>query len=371
MKKLQIRKTKEVSNYIIPECLNCGKPLASDDIFCSYCGQKNIEKLNFSSFVGQLVSGFFSYDSRLWTTIVPLILKPGIVSKNYIDGKRKRYVNPFQMYLHVSILFFLILGWTNRSNIQNSIQISNDNNIVLDSLLSKTQNELADNVEIDSLNKKIITDLGNDLKFSEIFIDSTYNIESKRDVISEITFSNKIQDFNSFNYQNPNITNTKQALDSLGYPNTFWNTFYFEQVSKIRTKSKKIKSDKGESFFKSLISNMSIGLFLFLPLFALSLKLFYYRKHMNYMEHLVFVFHTQTVFFLLLIISTLIGLLSSYETLGAFTLLFLIYLYLALRKFYNQGHFKTFVKFILLNITYSSLAILALMIISVIAFMID
>lgn len=37
-------------------------------------------------------------------------MKPGIVSKNYIDGKRSRYSNPFRFYLTVSIIFFLILG---------------------------------------------------------------------------------------------------------------------------------------------------------------------------------------------------------------------------------------------------------------------
>ncbi len=92
---------------------------------------------------------------------------------------------------------------------------------------------------------------------------------------------------------------------------------------------------------------------------------------MNYMEHLVFVFHTQTVFFLLLLIYSVIDLVSNFDNLRVFTLLFLIYLYLALKKFYNQGHFKTFVKFVLLNIVYLSIGFFSLVILSLITFVIS
>ncbi|MFD1293238.1 DUF3667 domain-containing protein [Lutibacter holmesii] len=97
------------------ECLNCGKPLNSSDNFCSYCGQKNTtKKLSLAVFINNLFIGFLSYDSRFWTTFIPLLTKPGKVSKEYIEGKRARFVNPFQLYLNVSIVFFLILGISNR-----------------------------------------------------------------------------------------------------------------------------------------------------------------------------------------------------------------------------------------------------------------
>jgi hypothetical protein len=92
---------------------------------------------------------------------------------------------------------------------------------------------------------------------------------------------------------------------------------------------------------------------------------------MNYIEHLVFVFHTQTVFFLLLIISTFIDVFSEYESIGYFMLLFLIYLFLAMRNFYQQGWFKTFVKFLLLNLIYSQIGGLAIFIIALVTFIIN
>ncbi len=371
MNKLQFFKKKETTlRQILPECLNCGKPLASDDVFCSYCGQKNIEKLNFGSFIGQLISGFFSYDSRFWTTFMPLLFKPGSVSKNYIAGKRKRYVNPFQLYLQVSILFFLILGFT--SDWDNIIPTADipESQQVLDSILTddvKTQIFK----EMDTVDQRVITSFSDGIQFSDMLIDSTYQYKIQNDTIKEISFTNKIQDFYVYQHRHRNegFTETRLALTEIGYPTTFWNRFYFEQVQRYRKSYKEITESRGKGFIKKIIAKLSIALFIFLPLFTLFFKLIYYRKHMNYMEHLVFVFHTQTVFFLLMIIYILINYFTGYENIGLFMFLFLIYLFMALKKFYQQGKLKTFVKFILLNIVYTTIGFFAAIISGFIAFM--
>jgi hypothetical protein len=93
------------------ECLNCKQPISNNDNFCSNCGQVNDElPLSIKQFISEFFAGFFSFDTRFFKTFIPLIFKPGKVSKDYIIGKRRRYVNPFQLYLHVTILFFLIQG---------------------------------------------------------------------------------------------------------------------------------------------------------------------------------------------------------------------------------------------------------------------
>ena len=382
MIKLTKRKKKEIAiQHILTECLNCNKPLDSDDVFCSYCGQKNVEKLSFSNFLGQLISGFFSYDSRFSKTIIPLLFKPGKVSRDYIEGKRKKYVNPFQMYLHVSILFFLILGWTNSSGYK--INTNNDkiDSEKMDSIINHGINSLdfeskkkldsiliENNIDIDSLDKKAVKNFTSNFKLSEIFIDSVYNIDSKKDSIEFITLSEKYGDFYKFGNNNPIINDTEESLKKMGYPINFWNRFHFEQAQKLRRNTEQIRTGDFTNFVNKALAYLSIGLFIFLPIFTLFLNLFYIRKGMNYMEHLVFAFHTQTVFFLLLIISTLISLFASYSNVWIFILLFLIYLFLALKKFYQQGIIKTLVKFLSLNWVYSSLGVIAAMIISVMAF---
>lgn len=93
------------------ECLNCKQPIASVDNFCSNCGQVNDTKpLSLKQYVSELLGGFFAFDTRTINTLIPLLLKPGEVSKAYIQGERMKYVNPFKLYLHTTILFFLISG---------------------------------------------------------------------------------------------------------------------------------------------------------------------------------------------------------------------------------------------------------------------
>ena len=371
MKKIKLFKKKEIAlHQILPECLNCGKPLASDDVFCSYCGQKNVEKLNFASFIGQLISGIFSYDSRFWTTFIPLLLKPGVVSRNYIDGKRKRYVNPFQLYLQVSILFFLLLGISNKMDDTLLVpEIPDTQTIAIDSILNdNVKDELLK--ELDSTDQKIVTSFNSkDFNISDMLIDSTYQYKIKQDSVKQISLSDKIQDFNVYQERNSVIASSTAALNDLGYPITFWNIFYFEQIQKLKSNIEEFQSDKGQNFIKKFMSKLSIGLFIFLPLFTLSFKLIYFRKRMNYMEHLVFVFHTQTVFFLLMTIYIIIGFITNYEGLWPFLLLFLIYLFMSLQRFYKQGWFKTFIKFILLNIIYLNIGGVAAVISAFIAFM--
>jgi hypothetical protein len=359
------------------ECLNCGQPLNGSENFCSYCGQKNTTaKLSFSIFLNNIFSGFFSYDSRFWKTLLPLLFKPGIVSKQYIEGKRERFVNPFQLYLHVSIIFFLVFGISenylnNSNNSELPIKIENDSIVVaneqsLDSVFATIRNEVTKNIPEDSVNLK-------NLEKFEKFVDVVQDEAKKPHAVVIDTAANKsitgrIGNFQKFYTLNPNLT-TKQALDTLNLPSTFWNTFYYEQVIKTNKNVAKIREDGGRDFLEKLLSYIPISLFVFLPLFTLFLKLIYIRKNLNFMEHLVFVFHLQTVFFIMYLLFYLLGLIFKIEEfLGTFFIIFLLYLYKALRNFYQQKRGITILNFLLLNTFYFTLATIAFFAVTVVSF---
>lgn len=57
-----------------------------------------------------MFNGVFNFDAKFWKTLIPLLTNPGKVSKDYKEGKRSRYSNPFRFYITVSIISFLILG---------------------------------------------------------------------------------------------------------------------------------------------------------------------------------------------------------------------------------------------------------------------
>ncbi len=369
------------------ECLNCGQPLIGQENFCSYCGQKNTtKKLTFNNFISNIFSGFTSYDSRFWKTFIPLLTKPGKVSKDYIEGKRSRFVNPFQLYLNVSILFFLLLGITtkideNKNPVNNIIEntknldsITQKGTKQLDSLLTNAQKQLIKNNPKDSTKTKVITDFGEAFRLIEKESNKSkkeFTLNMLSDSIGDSSgFLNKIQKFINYHKESPEYTNL-QALDSLGYEKTFGNKFYYQQVINITKKIEQVQSDGGKSYFKTLTSYISISLFVFLPIFTLFLKAVYFRRKFTYMEHLVFVFHTQTVVFLLFVIYYLLNLFVEMEsTWWVIILLFLLYLYKALRHFYEQGRVKTIVKFIILNNFYLFLGFIGFAIVSILSFII-
>ena len=93
------------------KCLNCENSISEEDNFCSRCGQVNdLKKVSLKQYLSAYFDDFLSFDSRLLNTIVGLIFKPGFVTKNYVEGKRMSYVNPFKLYIQITILFFLLIG---------------------------------------------------------------------------------------------------------------------------------------------------------------------------------------------------------------------------------------------------------------------
>ena len=92
-------------------CSNCGKELKKDN-YCPDCGQQNTTKnVEISMLLRDFVDDFFTLDSRLFKTIVPLLFKPGFLTVEYNSGKRIKYLPPLRMYLVFSVLFFLNTFW--------------------------------------------------------------------------------------------------------------------------------------------------------------------------------------------------------------------------------------------------------------------
>jgi hypothetical protein len=89
-------------------CKNCGADL--DGAFCRNCGQKaEIHPISFSYLTHEAVHALTHTDKGFILLIKDLALRPGIVAKEYIDGKRKKYFNPLSFFVITSALhaFFI------------------------------------------------------------------------------------------------------------------------------------------------------------------------------------------------------------------------------------------------------------------------
>ncbi len=90
------------------ECRNCGTTFEGE--YCPSCGQSTTEyDRPFVFLLSDFASGVFSFDARLWKSLVALLTRPGGMETDYTEGRRARYVPPFRLYLFVSFFFFLLL----------------------------------------------------------------------------------------------------------------------------------------------------------------------------------------------------------------------------------------------------------------------
>lgn len=196
-------------------------------------------------------------------------------------------------------------------------------------------------------------------------INDSTKISTKKDININVPGFEKIEKFAKFNKENPDVK-MDAALDSLGFEKNFTNRFLFTRVKTINSLTKSEESK--EHFFSQILSYGSVALFILLPFFTLFLKFFYIRKNYTYVEHLIFVFHVQTVFFMLFAIFFILKLFGVQAEQTIFILLFLLYLMIAMKQFYQQGYFKTFAKFILVNISYVIVATFGVILVFLIAF---
>ena len=88
-----------------PFCHNCGIRLTGP--FCAACGQKAVPlSVTMHEFVHELTHETLHVDGRIFQSIRRLLLSPGFLTREYIQGHRARWISPIRLYLIFSVAFF-------------------------------------------------------------------------------------------------------------------------------------------------------------------------------------------------------------------------------------------------------------------------
>ncbi len=288
-------------------CLNCETALGGAN-FCPNCGQKNdASKLTLGHVLTESVSNLFAFDGRFFSTLKNLFLRPGKVPKEYVSGKRTKYMNPVRIYFLSSVL---LLG---------VIQVKDGASEMVD--IHTTEKEDVKTDTTSNTNTITTQDIA-------VPVDVSFNNEEEPGILQKIT---SMGDF----YRENKTLSMEAALDSLGYEYSLTNRFMYRQGAKVA-------EFDTEEFNQYLFSKMFWVLFLFLPILASILKLLYIRRSFYYPEHLFFAFYNQSLFFI-----------NDTPEVVMLVLTFLsfgVYLFIAMRRFYVQSTRKTLLKFVLLNL---------------------
>jgi len=90
-----------------PRCLNCGDIV--DGAYCSQCGQAAATtRLRLRAIIDDALSHIVNVNSAALRTVVGLTRAPGRVCRDYVEGKRIRYVTPLRYLLTLVALKLLI-----------------------------------------------------------------------------------------------------------------------------------------------------------------------------------------------------------------------------------------------------------------------
>ncbi|MBC7992078.1 MAG: DUF3667 domain-containing protein [Rhizobacter sp.] len=89
-------------------CRNCGTSAPQN--YCPACGQETaLHPPTLREFVHEFVGHYVALEGALWRTLAMLLGRPGRLTREYLAGRRRRYVLPLRMFLTASFLFFVAL----------------------------------------------------------------------------------------------------------------------------------------------------------------------------------------------------------------------------------------------------------------------
>jgi len=264
------------------------------DIYCSSCGQKVEELITVRKIIKEFFDNILSLDSKVFLTLKLLILRPGFLTLEYWKGRRVKYLLPFRLYLVLSVIYFLLTP------------------------MVKGRHYIA--------SKEI-------------------GVEEKSRALIRITGSSEDDDVDGIiwlDFTNEEIENSKIIK-------------YFH--TGILIAEKRDMTAEG-----ILYSSLPSSMFILMPLMAvIFLQLLYRRKDLFYSHHLITIIHLHSFAYFIFTLSNILIAFSPYSWtfLGLISnCIFFLYIFIMMKKVYNESLAKTFFKFnILLTVYGITLAI--------------
>lgn len=95
-------------------CRNCGAVLGQPKPnYCGECGQETaLKPPTVGEFLQQFGGSYMAMEGALWRTLLLLLLRPGRLTREYLAGRKRRYVLPLRLYLTISLATLLAFQWT-------------------------------------------------------------------------------------------------------------------------------------------------------------------------------------------------------------------------------------------------------------------
>ena len=270
-----------------PRCLNCGAELTGP--YCSQWGQEDHElRVSLKRLARDFLAEHLGLESKVPTTLWTLVSRPGLLTKEYLAGRRVRSLLPLRLYLSASVIYFLLLSLP---------------------FLGQKFNQTLKLTGVDAA-----------------AIDSARTEAASRSDTSGLTIA---------------ISGRRVASPRAQKIERFVN----QRLNRFRTMS----TEEAVTFFRSsFVRYMPNAVFLLLPVFTLILYLLYRKTGRFFAEHLIFTLHVHAFAFVVLTLSLFLP--SALDIVVPTWIL--VYLYVALRRVYGESRRRTAAKFAALLFSY-------------------
>ena len=282
---------------VTQRCDNCGNEVL--ERYCGACGQRLDPPVHSLWHFSQLATEDLTHaDSRLWRTLAALLFRPGLLTREFLGGRRARYLPPLRLYLVVSVAFFLVASIGH----QRFTVVQFDENKLSQAKLTRA--------------------------------DAPAEVKGLQPRSGESSEQRAARVCADANYDGPWAA-TLQPLFKRACRNSI--------------------IDNGRELQAQFLHNVARAMFIFLPLLAGLMMLMYWWPRHYYVEHLLLFVHNHAFVFLVvglaLILGKLLGHTPGLVNFAVFVY-FAWYMYRSMRVVYQQGRWLTLSKLVVLAFFY-------------------
>src|SRR5437762_8935796 len=320
----------------LTHCENCGAQLRGH--WCAQCGQPAIDyRRSFRHVIVDVLDSFLNWDSKFFATLGLLISRPWRLTNEFLGGKRVRYVHPARLYLLASILFFFaVTYWVKSAHLDPK------------NLTPQARAEIETDLEKKHLTPEQRANVEKALKIlPPETADKIEQAIKRKETPAEAPKMEDVPDKKPETKKSDRPLLKIDSTDSASPPNRFekW----------IEGRAKEKLGERGTNlqlFLITMISNVPYMVLCCIPLFAFVLKILYLRKHVFYIDHLVYALHIHTFAYLAIVLivlatmglnRTVSGLLAGWIV-GVLWAIFAVQIFFSIRRGYRQDWFMTIFK---------------------------
>lgn len=325
-------------------CRNCGADFSAfseKPQFCPRCGQDTHEHPpTVAEFLHEFVLHYVALEGKLWRTLGLLFFRPGALTVAYLQGIKGRYVPPLRIYLTASILFFLVVKFFGAGSLFRS-NLDTETAAVRSGPVSTATPQALDSTPPQAPAAQPTT--ATDVTTRGVSVGTA---KPQGVVVSGLSKSD---------LQRPAIEVLQCDLNI--------NACHKIRAYLAQRYEGQTIAQMGTHVKEKMLSLAPYAMFLFLPVFALLMKIVYRGRGMYYGEHVVYAFHVHAFsFFMLLGLAFIPDSVS-----GVLAFWGAAYFWLAMRRVYGGRWWATTLRYMTISTLYPLLLVLLLTIVALAA----